>query len=262
LVTITVLFFSCCVAMEEFLHSYLGAKCFTELITNKNVFYEPCVKLLISKALGLLIIAGSLIIKVPQILKIVNAKSAKGISLTSVLLELVCLLFTMSFSYRKQFPFGTYGETVFVTIQNFVIIFLIYYYGNGDKKPEGISPSFFGILAIYAVVLYSFLANPGDLVQVSLIESLQSLNIPIMISSRVPQIISNFTTKSTGQLAIATWLLTFAGALARVFTTLQEAYSLILLASYLIGASLSSTICFQIFYYAPTTQPPKKQRID
>jgi len=246
--------------MEEFLRSYLGAECFTELVTNKNVFYAPCVKLLISKALGLLIIAGSLIIKVPQIVKIVKAKSAKGISLTSVLLELVCLLFTMSFSYRRHFPFGTYGETVFVTIQNFVIIFLIYYYGNGDKKPEGISPSFFGILAIYVVVLYSFLQNPGNLVDVSLIQSLQTLNIPILISSRVPQIISNFTTKSTGQLAIATWLLTFAGAIARVFTTLQEAYDPILLVGYIIGASLSSTICFQIFYYASTiTEPPKKQ---
>jgi mannose-P-dolichol utilization defect protein 1 len=39
--------------------------------------------------LGIVILLGALIVKVPQILKIVGAKSAKGISLTSMLLEML-----------------------------------------------------------------------------------------------------------------------------------------------------------------------------
>jgi len=224
------------------------------MITNLN-FQGPCVKLLISKLLGLLIIAGSLILKVPQILKIVNAKSARGLALTTVLLELTCLLFTMSFSYRQGFPFGTYGETVFVSIQNLVIIFLIYVYGTGDKNQSaGVSASFFAILAIYGTVVYAFLTNPGNLLPLSVVASLQALNIPILISSRVPQIWSNYKARSTGQLAFLTWMLTFVGAMARIFTTLQEAFDPILLAGYIIGATMSGTICLQILLYGSEKQ--------
>jgi hypothetical protein len=40
--------------------------------------------------------------------------------------------------------------------------------------------------------------------------------------SRVPQIVQNYTTKSTGQLSIITYGLNLLGTLARIFTTMQE----------------------------------------
>ena len=44
----------------------------------------------------------------------------------------------------------------------------------------------------------------------------------MLIAARVPQIWTNFKTKSAGQLAIVTWFLNLAGTTARVFTTLKE----------------------------------------
>jgi mannose-P-dolichol utilization defect protein 1 len=48
-----------------------------------------CIKALVAKGLGYLILLGALAVKVPQILKIVNAKSVKGLALSMFLLELV-----------------------------------------------------------------------------------------------------------------------------------------------------------------------------
>lgn len=70
--------------------------------------------------------------------------------------------------------------------------------------------------------MYAILLNPSDLVPLSTVLYLQTFTIPIMILSRIPQIVSNFKAKSTGQLALLTWLLNFGGSAARVFTTLQE----------------------------------------
>ncbi len=53
------------------------------------MYDKQCIALLVSKMLGYAILLGSLIVKLPQIVKIMGAKSAKGISLSSVLLELV-----------------------------------------------------------------------------------------------------------------------------------------------------------------------------
>jgi len=43
----------------------------------------------VSKALGLAIIAGSIGVKLPQIMSILKAKSAEGLSFTSVAMELL-----------------------------------------------------------------------------------------------------------------------------------------------------------------------------
>lgn len=44
-------------------------------------------------------------VKLPQILKLVGAKSAEGLSFKSVLLELLAITGTMAYSIAKKFPF-------------------------------------------------------------------------------------------------------------------------------------------------------------
>ena len=65
-----------------------------------------------SKVLGLGIVVGGGIVKVPQILKIVKHKSARGLSLSSYLLDTASLLLVDVYNVRLQFPFSTYGENV------------------------------------------------------------------------------------------------------------------------------------------------------
>uniref|UniRef100_A0A674JWS0 Mannose-P-dolichol utilization defect 1 n=1 Tax=Terrapene triunguis TaxID=2587831 RepID=A0A674JWS0_9SAUR len=58
----------------------------------------PCLKIVISKGLGLAIVAGSLMVKLPQVFKILGARSAVGLSLQAILLELLAITGTMVYS--------------------------------------------------------------------------------------------------------------------------------------------------------------------
>ncbi|XP_053425932.1 mannose-P-dolichol utilization defect 1 protein isoform X4 [Nycticebus coucang] len=88
----------------------------------------PCLKILLSKGLGLGIVAGSLLVKLPQVFKILGAKSAEGLSLQSVMLELVALTGTMVYSITNNFPFSSWGEALFLMLQTVTICFLIMHY--------------------------------------------------------------------------------------------------------------------------------------
>lgn len=44
---------------------------------------------MLSKLIGYVIILGAIIVKVPQILKMMGAKSAEGVSMTMFLLEII-----------------------------------------------------------------------------------------------------------------------------------------------------------------------------
>lgn len=58
-----------------------------------------------SKGLGIGIIAGSILVKVPQILKILSSKSAEGINIYGVYLELFAITANFAYSYVMGFTF-------------------------------------------------------------------------------------------------------------------------------------------------------------
>ncbi|KAM7067335.1 mannose-P-dolichol utilization defect 1 protein isoform 3-T3 [Molossus nigricans] len=84
----------------------LPEKCYDQIFVQWDLLHVPCLKILLSKGLGLGIVAGSLLVKLPQVFKILGAKSAEGLSLQSVMLELVALTGTMVYSIINKFPFS------------------------------------------------------------------------------------------------------------------------------------------------------------
>ncbi len=47
----------------------------------------------------------SIVVKIPQVLKIFRAKSAEGINIISVTLEVISLVSTLAYGYANEFPF-------------------------------------------------------------------------------------------------------------------------------------------------------------
>ena len=79
----------------------LSPKCFESLVGNLNFGDSDCLKMLISKGLGLAIIAGATCVKLPQILKITKSGSATGISFVATLLELLAVTANGAYSFSK-----------------------------------------------------------------------------------------------------------------------------------------------------------------
>jgi mannose-P-dolichol utilization defect protein 1 len=58
---------------------------------------------------------------------------------------------------------------------------------------------------------------------------------------------ANFKQKSTGQLSFISLFLSFAGGLARIFTTIHEiGWDMALLSTYLVGAATTGILLLQV----------------
>ncbi|CAO3631398.1 unnamed protein product [Mucor hiemalis] len=218
----------------------VGEKCYISLVENLNIHDVDCIKYAVSKGLGLGIVLGGSIVKVPQILTILKNQSAQGLSLTSYLLETFSYFITLSYNLRQGNPFSTFGEIMFICIQNIIITSLIFYYG----RQTGFLVA---ILALLGGIFYSL--NSPQLVPQVLMSSLYAATIPLTLASKVPQIYTNFKNKSTGQLSVFTVVNYFAGSAARVFTTMTELDDSLMLFGNLLATTFNAILVLQVILY-------------
>lgn len=210
------------------------------LVENLDVFEPECLKLGISKALGLGIVLAGSIVKVPQLLKLVNARSGAGLSVIGYILETVGYIITLAYNVRLRFPFSTYGETAFISIQNILILLLVLHYAKKDVLA-------LGALGVVAAGTYA-LFDP-TLISYNHLQILQGLSIPLSLTSKLPQIITNYRNGSTGQLSAFTVFNYLAGSAARVFTTLTEVNDPVIFWGFIVAAGLNAILAAQMVYY-------------
>lgn len=174
--------------------SLLGAPCHSALLVDLDVTKDPaCTSLAISKALGLAIVGASAVVKVPQILKLINSCSAAGVSFASYALETASLLITLSYSFRQGFPFSTFGETAFIAIQDVVVGVLVLSF---DGKPAAAAT----FVAAVAASMYALLINP-NLLDDQTFAYLQAGAGVLANASKLPQIYAIWREGGTGQLS-------------------------------------------------------------
>ncbi|XP_063708463.1 LOW QUALITY PROTEIN: mannose-P-dolichol utilization defect 1 protein homolog [Culicoides brevitarsis] len=216
----------------------LSEQCYDKYFVEFNMLDVECFKALLSKVLGIGLIAGSMLVKVPQIIKIWNAKSATGINIVSVLLDLVAITCHMAYSYVSGFPFTSWGDTSFLAIQTALIAALVFLYSG---KPN-VSVIF---TVLYGVICYVLM---GGFTPKNLLWSAQGLNIPILFG-KLSQAVTNFKAKSTGQLSAITCFMLFFGSLARIFTSVQETGDSMMILTYLASSFANAVIVFQLVLY-------------
>lgn len=90
--------------------------CFDMFFYKHDFSNSECLKLTFSKAIGYAIILGSSILKLPQIIKILNAGSVAGISKSLFYLEILTLLHASTYSMRYSVPFSVYGESLIILV--------------------------------------------------------------------------------------------------------------------------------------------------
>uniref|UniRef100_V9LBN0 Mannose-P-dolichol utilization defect 1 protein homolog n=1 Tax=Callorhinchus milii TaxID=7868 RepID=V9LBN0_CALMI len=229
----------------------LPEKCYDEFFLRLNFLDVPCLKMLLSKCLGLGIVAGSVMVKLPQIVKILGAKSTKGLSSNSVLLEVFAVTGSMVYSIINRFPFSTWGEALFLTVQTLVIGFLIQHYSGNTRR--GVT-----CLVLY-VGLVGLLLSP--LTPRGLITALQASNVPAVVISRLIQAMTNYRNGHTGQLSAITAFLLFAGSVARIFTSVQETGDTLMVLNYIVSSCCNGIIAGQLLYYWDVSPEDVKKKL-
>lgn len=182
--------------LHDFAISLLGPTCYVALVQDLNfsVRHNACVKLAISKALGVGIIAASAVVKVPQLLKLVNSQSAQGLSFVSYVLETASFLISLAYNARHGFPFSTYGETAFIAVQDVAIAALILVY-SGRSALAGV------FVAGLAAAAYALFFSGSSIVDMKTLGYLQASAGALGVASKVPQIYTIWQQGGTGQLS-------------------------------------------------------------
>ncbi|QKX53714.1 uncharacterized protein TRUGW13939_00794 [Talaromyces rugulosus] len=232
--------------------SLVGSPCHSALLLDLDVSKDPeCTSLAISKALGLAIVGASAIVKVPQILKLINSRSSAGVSFISYAMETASLLITLSYNVRQQFPFSTFGETALIAVQDVAIGVLVLTFAG---KPAAAAT----FVAVVAASIYALLFDQ-TLVDSQTLSLLQAGAGALGVASKLPQIVAIWSEGSTGQLSAFAVFNYLFGSLSRIFTTLQEVDDKLILYSFVAGFALNAVIALQMLYYWNSATPKTKK---
>ncbi|CAH0603359.1 unnamed protein product [Chrysodeixis includens] len=229
--------------MAEFLRglllSVLSEKCYDEYFVKFNFLDGPCLTSTLSKGLGIGIIAGSILVKVPQILKILSSKSAEGINVYGVYLELFAITANFAYSYVMGFPFSAWGEGTFLAIQTAAIAALVLHYAGTSGRAVV-------FLSVYVAIVSALISGftPTDVLW-----TMQAVNVPIIVFAKSIQIFTNYKNGSTGQLSAITCFLLFGGSIARIFTSIIETGDFIIIVTYCVSTAANGAIVCQLLYY-------------
>ncbi|KAJ8416820.1 hypothetical protein AAFF_G00326980 [Aldrovandia affinis] len=236
--------------IKGFLLAYfMPEKCFDEFFLNFNFLDVPCLKIVLSKGLGIGIILGSVMVKLPQVFKLIGAKSAEGLSFNSILLELFAITGTMAYCIAHNFPFSAWGEALFLMLQTVAIGFLIQHYRGNTVIGVGFLVLYFTMVCIVL----------SPLTPLSVVITMQASNMPAVIVGRLIQAGTNYTNGHTGQLSAISIFLLFAGSLARIFTSVQETGDSLMALTYVISSCCNGLIAAQVLYYWNCTPSLKKK---
>ncbi|KAJ3776101.1 hypothetical protein FB446DRAFT_636723 [Lentinula raphanica] len=226
--------------------SIIGVECYTSLVYNLELGDVRCWKYAMSKGMGIGIVVGASVMKLPQLIIVLQSRSAKGLSLTSFILETLAYAINFFYSYRNGFPFSTYGENLFLSIQNTIITFLIILYNPAQLRPTRLSSpsSPFTFFSLTLLTLLLLLLSPQPLLSL-----LQLLTLPLSLSSKLPQIIQNHRSRSTGNLSAFAVGAQVAGCLARVYTNWAEVGDGLVGVGAGLGAVLNGVVGWQVWWY-------------
>ncbi|KIJ14313.1 hypothetical protein PAXINDRAFT_169912, partial [Paxillus involutus ATCC 200175] len=223
----------------------IGQKCYSSLVENLNIDDVDCLKYSLSKGLGLGIVVGGSIMKVPQLMLILSARSARGLSLPAYILETLSYAITTAYSYRNDFPFSTYGENLFLSLQNTLITLLIISLPPSKLRKATNTAGKLAIAAVgtiaSGVALYALPKETLALLQLG--------TLPLSLFSKFPQILQNTRSRSTGQLSAFAVISQVVGCLGRLFTTATEVGDDIVTAGFALALLLNVVLGIQMWMY-------------
>ncbi|KAF2148728.1 mannose-P-dolichol utilization defect 1 protein [Myriangium duriaei CBS 260.36] len=234
--------------------SLLGSECYNVLLLRFHISHTPCVKLAISKVLGVGIIGASSVVKIPQLLKLLNSRSASGVSFLSYALETAAYLVTLAYNVRQGFPFSTYGETALIAVQNVAIAVAVLHFSGADSA-AGV---YVAALAAAGYALFS-----ANVVDAGMLGYLQAGAGLLGVASKVPQIATVWREGETGQLSAFAVFNYLVGSLTRIFTTLQEVDDKLILYGFISGFVLNAVLAAQMVYYwnSPASKKTESKKL-
>ncbi|XP_077394807.1 solute carrier family 66 member 3 [Festucalex cinctus] len=177
-----------------------------------------------------------LVLKFPQIFVLLRAKSTTGISLNSLVLELVGYIVFVTYQMYYDYPPPTYLEYPILIAQDIVLLLLILLYGG--RLQDSL------MYSIVFVVGWRLLT-----VEKWIVDFAMSLCTFISAASKFAQLQCLWRSKDAGQVSAPTWALATYTCAARIYTTIATTGDIQVLVRFVAMTLLNLWVLLSVLHY-------------
>ncbi|XP_039897670.1 solute carrier family 66 member 3 isoform X2 [Simochromis diagramma] len=187
-----------------------------------------------------------MVLKFPQIFVLMRAKSTTGVSLNSLLLELIGFIVFVTYQMYYDYPPPTYLEYPILIAQDVILLLLILHY-NGSLRQS----------LIYAVV---FVGGWRLLtLEKWIIDLAMSLCTFISAASKFAQLQCLWRSKDSRQVSALSWALATYTCMARIYTTTVTTGDVQVLVRFIAMTLLNLWVLLTVLYYQRRGSSSKKK---
>jgi len=240
--------------IKELASTLITEKCASRFLDELDFFDVECLKIAASKGAGIAIVAGSAIMKVPQIINIWPGDTT-GLSFPNYFIESLTFTTQICYNFLNGNPVSTWGENVFLLLQNLVIMFLVLKYRGQLGIASALATCIYGA-SVWFIISGNLDAMAGPQALQGLLTVQTIIFAPL---SRMLQIYKSYSESGTGQLSLPTQFLAAAGSAVRMLTIFQEVDDVILTVAVVVACLLNWVVLLQIVYYNYLSEPSKKK---
>ncbi|XP_042747899.1 solute carrier family 66 member 3 [Lagopus muta] len=179
------------------------------------------------------------VIKLPQLAAVLAAGSARGLSLGSLVLELVGFVVFLRYQIYYDYPLQSYLEYPIIIAQDVILLLLILHFSGNMKQALLYAVTFWG--GWYMLTLRRWI-----------IDLAMNLCTLISAASKLAQLQCLWQSKDSGQVSALTWSMSAYTCATRIFTTVMTTNDLIVLIRFITMLVLNLWVTATILRYRRT----------
>ncbi|KAF4089859.1 hypothetical protein AMELA_G00043150 [Ameiurus melas] len=181
------------------------------------------------------------VLKLPQIVVLMRAKTTTGVSLNSLLLELTGFIVFVSYQMYYDYPPPTYLEYPILIAQDVILLILILHYNRNMKHSLIYAAVFVGGWKLLTVEKW-------------IIDMAMSVCTLISAGSKLLQLQCLWRSKDSAQVSTLTWALASYTCMARIFTTAVTTGDAQVLIRFVAMTVLNMWVTATVIYYKPSAK--------
>ncbi|KAM9317070.1 solute carrier family 66 member 3 [Gastrophryne carolinensis] len=190
-----------------------------------------------------------MVLKFPQILAVIRARSVQGLSLPSLLMEVAGFLVFLRYQMYYDYPMETYLEYPILIAQDVVLLLFIFYYTGSTRSALSYCGLFLG--------LWNVLVLQKWIIDVAL-----NLCTLISASSKFLQLQHLWKTKDSGQASALTWAMATYTCATRIFTTIMTTGDQAVLLRFIVMLLLNIWVSLAILKYRKTEDKKDAKKME
>ncbi|XP_067469356.1 solute carrier family 66 member 3 [Thunnus thynnus] len=186
-----------------------------------------------------------MVLKFPQIFVLMRAKAAAGVSLNSLLLELIGYIVFVTYQMYYDYPPPTYLEYPILIAQDVILLLLVLHYTGNLRHSLIYTLVFVGGWRLLTVEKW-------------IIDLAMSLCTFISAGSKFAQLQCLWTSKDAGQVSALSWGMATYTCMARIYTTTVTTGDMQVLVRFITMTLLNLWVLLTVLYYQRRSSSSKK----